>query len=240
MAEESGLIRLIDRWVLARACEDLAAVESAEANLSAAQANANLARENMIKASKDYERTQELFDRKLESQAVLDMRLQRLTGLERQKIIDDLGEARLVLEVCATETVHGFGTLIDVPLRIQETMKLAAREATIDQLDTADFDNTMPLCGRQTGRFRVEDEQSLRQGPPLAVPPAAPDRRRFGIRLRRGRLRRGRVGRILGSKERRARRPARQDDSERGRDSHDAIHVRPPCRPSGSGRDRRL
>jgi HlyD family secretion protein len=50
----------------------LAAVESAEANLSAAQANANLARENMIKASKDYERTQELFDRKLESQAVLD------------------------------------------------------------------------------------------------------------------------------------------------------------------------
>jgi diguanylate cyclase (GGDEF)-like protein/PAS domain S-box-containing protein len=29
VAEESGLIRLIDRWVLARACEDLAAVESA-------------------------------------------------------------------------------------------------------------------------------------------------------------------------------------------------------------------
>jgi len=50
----------------------LAAVESAEANLSAAQANANLARENMIKASKDYERTKELFDRNLESQAVLD------------------------------------------------------------------------------------------------------------------------------------------------------------------------
>jgi HlyD family secretion protein len=50
----------------------LAAVESAQANLSAAQANANLARENMIKAEKDYERTRELFDRKLESQAVLD------------------------------------------------------------------------------------------------------------------------------------------------------------------------
>ncbi len=50
----------------------LAAVESAQANLSAAQANANLARENMIKAEKDYERTKELFDRSLESQAVLD------------------------------------------------------------------------------------------------------------------------------------------------------------------------
>ncbi|MGD9253191.1 MAG: efflux RND transporter periplasmic adaptor subunit [Holophagae bacterium] len=50
----------------------LAAVESAEANLSAAQANANLARENMVKAEKDYVRTKELFDRNLESQAVLD------------------------------------------------------------------------------------------------------------------------------------------------------------------------
>ena len=50
----------------------LAAVESAQANWSAAQANANLARENMIKAEKDYERTRELFDRNLESQAVLD------------------------------------------------------------------------------------------------------------------------------------------------------------------------
>jgi HlyD family secretion protein len=50
----------------------LASVESAQANWSAAQANANLARENMIKAEKDYERTKELFDRSLESQAVLD------------------------------------------------------------------------------------------------------------------------------------------------------------------------
>jgi HlyD family secretion protein len=50
----------------------LAAVESAQANLGAAQANINLARENRIKAEKDYERTKELFDRNLESQAVLD------------------------------------------------------------------------------------------------------------------------------------------------------------------------
>ena len=50
----------------------LAAVESAQANLGAAQANINLARENRIKAEKDYDRTKELFDRNLESQAVLD------------------------------------------------------------------------------------------------------------------------------------------------------------------------
>ncbi len=52
----------------------VAAVESAEANLSAAQAQANLARENMVKAEKDYERSSQLFDRDLESQATLDTR----------------------------------------------------------------------------------------------------------------------------------------------------------------------
>ncbi len=50
----------------------LAAVQSAEASLSAAEANANLARENMVKAQKDYERTRQLFEQKLESQANLD------------------------------------------------------------------------------------------------------------------------------------------------------------------------
>lgn len=50
----------------------VAEVESQEANLSAAQAQANLARENMVKAQKDYERSRQLFDRSLESQASLD------------------------------------------------------------------------------------------------------------------------------------------------------------------------
>ncbi len=50
----------------------LAAVESAEASLNSAQAGATLARENMRKAVKDHERTQELFDKSLESQAALD------------------------------------------------------------------------------------------------------------------------------------------------------------------------
>jgi len=50
----------------------VAEVESQQANLSAAQAQANLVRENMIKAEKDYERSRQLFDRSLESQAALD------------------------------------------------------------------------------------------------------------------------------------------------------------------------
>ena len=50
----------------------LAAVERTEANVRSAEAEAKLAEENMRKVGKDYERTRELFDRKLESQALLD------------------------------------------------------------------------------------------------------------------------------------------------------------------------
>jgi HlyD family secretion protein len=50
----------------------LAAVERADANVGSSVANAKLAKENMLKAEKDYERTKGLFDRNLESQATLD------------------------------------------------------------------------------------------------------------------------------------------------------------------------
>lgn len=50
----------------------LASVESAAANMRATEANAHLVKENMLKAGKDYSRTKELFDKKLESQAALD------------------------------------------------------------------------------------------------------------------------------------------------------------------------
>jgi HlyD family secretion protein len=49
-----------------------AAVERSEANVRSAEADAKLARENMLKAEKDYERTKGLFERDLESQATLD------------------------------------------------------------------------------------------------------------------------------------------------------------------------
>lgn len=50
----------------------LAAVERSEANVRSAEAEAKLAEENMKKVEKDYDRTRGLFDRKLESQALLD------------------------------------------------------------------------------------------------------------------------------------------------------------------------
>lgn len=50
----------------------LAAVESAEANVRSAQANATLVQQNMIKSEKDYDRARDVVSRKLESQSVLD------------------------------------------------------------------------------------------------------------------------------------------------------------------------
>jgi HlyD family secretion protein len=49
-----------------------AAVESAEANLAAAEANANLVKENMTKSRKDHDRAKQLYDKDLESEASLD------------------------------------------------------------------------------------------------------------------------------------------------------------------------
>lgn len=50
----------------------LASVESAEANLRSAEANANLVKENMIRTEKDYNRMKELFEKNLDSQANLE------------------------------------------------------------------------------------------------------------------------------------------------------------------------
>ena len=49
-----------------------AAVERSEANLRATEANANLVKQNKIRSKKDFIRTEELFNKNLESQAVLD------------------------------------------------------------------------------------------------------------------------------------------------------------------------
>jgi HlyD family secretion protein len=50
----------------------LAAVESAEANVRSAQANATLVRQNMEKAEKEYKRSRELLDLNMESQATFE------------------------------------------------------------------------------------------------------------------------------------------------------------------------
>ena len=50
----------------------LAAVESEEANVRSAQANANVVQERMVQTEREFKRAKELLERKLESQAALD------------------------------------------------------------------------------------------------------------------------------------------------------------------------
>jgi len=78
----------------------LASVESAEANLRSTKSNADLVRENMHKAQKDFERTDELFTRKLESQATLDQ-MSAAYQVERaryQSVLDQVEQAKASLK----------------------------------------------------------------------------------------------------------------------------------------------
>jgi HlyD family secretion protein len=78
----------------------VAAVESAEANLRSAQANANLARENMIKTEKDHERTSQLFAKHLESQSVLDTShaAAEVEKARHQSMLDQAAQAEAALK----------------------------------------------------------------------------------------------------------------------------------------------
>jgi HlyD family secretion protein len=77
-----------------------AAVESGEANLRSVQANAKLAKENMIKAEKDYLRTKELFEKNLESQATLDAVAAafQVEKARYQSVLDQVEQANAALK----------------------------------------------------------------------------------------------------------------------------------------------
>lgn len=78
----------------------LAEVERAEANLRSTESNAKLARENMLKAKKDYERSKELFGKNLESQATLDQYSAafQVETARYQSVIDQVAQAKAALK----------------------------------------------------------------------------------------------------------------------------------------------
>lgn len=78
----------------------MAAVESAQANVRSAQAEAKLVRENMIKTSKEYDRSKELVGRNLESQAVLDTQqaAYQVEIARHESSLDKVEQARAALK----------------------------------------------------------------------------------------------------------------------------------------------
>ncbi|MCU0645303.1 MAG: efflux RND transporter periplasmic adaptor subunit [bacterium] len=77
-----------------------ASVESAQANLRSSESNALLAKENMLKAEKDYIRTRELFEKSLESQAILDQAYAafQVEKARHKSALEQVEQARAVLK----------------------------------------------------------------------------------------------------------------------------------------------
>jgi len=78
----------------------LAAVEQAEANLRSVEANAQLAKENMLKAEKDFARTKELFDKNLGSQALYDQAYStvQIEKARYQSALEQVDQARAAVK----------------------------------------------------------------------------------------------------------------------------------------------
>jgi HlyD family secretion protein len=78
----------------------LALMESAEANLRASEANANLVKENMLRAEKDYQRGKGLFDKQLESQAIMDQTYAayQVEKARHQSSLEQVDQARATLK----------------------------------------------------------------------------------------------------------------------------------------------
>lgn len=78
----------------------LATVENAEASLRSIIATARFNEENMLKAQKDYKRIKELFDKSLESQAVLDQNYAAAKASEAQyqAALEQVNQARASLK----------------------------------------------------------------------------------------------------------------------------------------------
>lgn len=77
-----------------------AAVESAEANLRSSESNALLAKENMLKTERDYIRIKELFEKDLESQAILDQANSafQVEKARHKSVLEQVEQARAVLK----------------------------------------------------------------------------------------------------------------------------------------------
>ena len=97
---------------------------------------------------------------------------------ERQQVVDDLGELRLVLKEVAREAVHGERALVAVALGIDVLVKAVFRDAAADDLDAADLDDAVAFLGLETRGLGVQHDLSHVRSLalPVARPASAPTR----------------------------------------------------------------
>src|SRR5262245_49747151 len=86
------------------------------------------------------------------------MRNKRRVADERDQLVDDLGEERLVLEELARQAMDGDGLGRDVALGIEVAMKTLPARYAIDELDAADLHQSVPLEGIKPRRLGIEHD----------------------------------------------------------------------------------
>ena len=86
------------------------------------------------------------------------MRNKRRVANERNQVVDDFGEERLVLEELARQAVDGGGLGGHVALGIEIAMKALPARNAIDELDAADLHQSVPLEGIKPRRLGIEHD----------------------------------------------------------------------------------
>ena len=72
-----------------------------------------------------------------------------------QKFVDDFGKPRRYLEILTTDAMHALCALVDLAIGIQKAMKIPTRESPINELEAADFDNTVPMTRGEPCGFGI-------------------------------------------------------------------------------------
>ena len=75
---------------------------------------------------------------------------------ECEELVSDVGKSWCRLQVFVADAVDALGALFDVAIRVEEAVKLAARQTTIDEFNAADFDDAVALADGEARGFGVE------------------------------------------------------------------------------------
>ncbi len=78
------------------------------------------------------------------------------TRNELRQLLGDFGKARLIHELITADAMHGIRRRLDIPLRIQVTVKGSAGRAPVNQLDTADFYDPVPQARFETRGLGIQ------------------------------------------------------------------------------------
>ena len=78
------------------------------------------------------------------------------TLAERQELVRDLGELRLVAQVVERHAVDPGRPLVDLALGVDVEMEVVARQAAVDDLHATDLDDPVSVLGLESGGFRIQ------------------------------------------------------------------------------------